>query len=413
MRNFFLVEIVASIDLQNTDVAFKNLSTAKLRKAWYLFKGMSYPKLVYFGGVVLEKTLEWGLPVSWLLKRSLFAQFCGGEDLSECLNTVSNLEKKGVGAALHYAIEASGEDFEFEDNTVKTIEIIESRYAKACGTAYPFTVVKLTGIVSSQLLEKKQQGKPLALHEEQDYLRFKRRLARICTSAVDFNHSVLIDAEETWIQNEIDKICIEMSSKFNKQRAVVYMTFQMYRNNRLAFLQDCIELARKNDFYLGIKLVRGAYMEKERERARKLKLESPICSNKDQTDRQFNDALELYFKESEICALFMGTHNEKSIQKFCQFKSKYKPSSLESGQAMAAQLLGMGDHITYNLAFQGYDVCKYVPFAPVPKLVPFLIRRARENSAVVVESSRELRLIENELNKRKTNNQLSRSYNRV
>ena len=404
------MEIVANIDLQNTGVAYKNLSTMKLRKAWYLFKVMSYPKLVHLGGVLFEKSLSFGLPISWILKRSLFGHFCGGEDLSECLSNTKTLEKHGIATALHYAVEASGSDSEFEENTLKTIEIIESKRVKLEGTPYPFCVIKLTGIVAFSLLEKLQAREPLAFHEEQDYLRFKRRLERICSAALEFNCSVLIDAEESWIQDEIEKVCIEMMSHFNKQRAVVYTTIQMYRKNRLAFLESCIDLAKSKGIILGVKLVRGAYMEKERERAKFLTIESPICDTKLETDQQFDQALELCLQEPEFCALFLGTHNENSVQKFCQLKSKRNPHRFGRGQAVVAQLLGMGDHITYNLAYLGHDVCKYVPFAPVPKLIPFLIRRARENTAVLGESSRELRLIEQELNKRKTNNQLARSY---
>ena len=401
---------MANIDLQNTSVAFKYHSTAKLRKAWYLFKVMSYPRLVFAGGLLLEKSLSWGLPVSWILKRSLFAHFCGGEGLSECLSNLQSLHKRGVSAALHYAVEASGSDAEFEENTLKTIEIIESRHFVPGGVPHPFCVIKLTGIVSSSLLEKVQANKDLALHEEQDYLRFRKRLSNICKSASDFNCSVLIDAEESWIQDEIEKVSMEMMSQFNKHRAVVYTTIQMYRKGRLEFLESCLDLAKANNFYLGVKLVRGAYMEKERERAEQMSIESPICGSKQETDLQFDRGLEVCLKEARICALFLGTHNENSVQKFCKLKDTYKPERYGKGQAVVAQLLGMSDHITYNLAFQGHGVCKYVPFAPVPKLVPFLIRRARENTAVVGESSRELRLIEQELHKRKTNNQIAGSY---
>ena len=404
---------MANIDLQNTDVAFKNLSTAKLRKAWCLFKAMSYPKLVLVGGVLLEKSLEWGLPVSWILKRSLFQQFCGGEDLSECLKAVNDLGRRGVASALHYAVEASGSDPEFENNTLKTIAIIESRHLMPGGVPHPFCVIKLTGIVATSLLENVQSPKPLELHEEQDYLRFKRRLRRICESARDFDCSVLIDAEESWIQDEIEKVSIDMMRQFNKQRAVVYTTIQMYRKRRLAFLENCLELAKAQNFYLGVKLVRGAYLEKERERAQQLKMESPICSSKEETDQQFNTGMQRCLQEVDSCALFLGSHNENSVQRFCQLKKKYYTNRNKEGQAVVAQLLGMSDHITFNLAFEGHEVCKYVPFAPVPKLVPFLIRRARENTAVVGESSRELRLIEQELQKRKTNNQLAGSYSRA
>lgn len=399
--------------MQNTDVAFKNLSSVQLRKAWYLFKVMSYPKLVRLGGVLLEKSLSWGLPISWIIKRSLFGQFCGGEDLSECLLKARKLEENGIATALHYAVEASDDDSEFEENTLKTIEIIETKRAKEAGLPYPFCVIKLTGIVSSALLEKVQAQESLAFYEEQNYLRFKRRLERICTCALEFNCAILVDAEESWIQDEIEKISIKLMSQFNRQRAVVYTTIQMYRKKRLDFLSTCFDLAKKNNFYLGVKLVRGAYMEQERERAKQLKIESPICTSKDDTDRQFNQALEMCLQKAQFCALFLGTHNENSVQKFCHFKKKYNLNRYGRGQAVAAQLLGMSDHITYNLAYQGHDVCKYVPFAPVPKLVPFLIRRARENTAVLGESSRELRLIQKELGKRRTNNQLARSYTRA
>ena len=391
---------MSGLSFQDTAISFRHLSTGELKKAWYLFKLMSFGKLVYVGGWIFEHALKAKLPVAFLVRNNLFAHFCGGETLDNCVPKLDALTQKGICTALHFAIEGAKKSEDFEVNTQRTIDTMRFNRKKAVGQKHHYCVLKITGIVKASLLEKIQNNEELSTIEKAEYQEFNERLNRICTAAQDFDSSILIDAEESWIQGEIDLVMFKLMAKYNKDRAVVYTTIQMYRKDRLKFLHECADIAKEQDYYLGIKLVRGAYLEKERARAKALGIESPICHTKLETDRQFHEGLEFCLKNRSLIAVFAGTHNEFSTSLFCDFWTKSVTQDHDQ-DAIISQLLGMSDNLTYNLAHHHIPVCKYIPYAPVEKLIPFLIRRANENTSITGDISRELELIEVELKRRK------------
>lgn len=386
------------ISFDNTEIAFQSKSNSDLNRAYWLFKLIGNPTMVKVGKWSTNTALNLGLPISGLIKKTIFKQFCGGETIQECAKTIGNLGKFGIGTILDYSIEGKTKEEDF-DATVE--EIIATIHAAKNDPTIPFAVFKVTGIGRFDSLEKANNG--TSQLTENDRLAFKlivSRVDKICLAAFENGVPLFIDAEETWIQDAIDTIVRDMMRKYNREKAIVYNTLQMYRHDRLAFLHSEIEIARAEGFHYGVKLVRGAYMEKERQRASDKGYPSPIQPDKFTCDNDFNNALELVVKNIGIMALCSGSHNEKSALILCELMAKYGIEKSDK-RIYVAQLLGMSDHISYNLANAGYNVAKYVPYGPVKEVMPYLLRRADENTSVAGQTGRELSLIMTERKRRK------------
>jgi proline dehydrogenase len=384
------------ISFENTEIAFRSKSNTQLNRAYWLFKIISYPIIVKIGKILTPLALKLHLPIKKLIKSTIFSQFCGGESIQECNTTISKLGEYGIGTILDYSVEGQ-ETLEEVEKTVE--EIISTIKRGSNDSNIPFAVFKVTGIASFSTLEKASSG-TLNDQERVEFEEIKKRVERICQSAYDCNLPIFIDAEESWIQQAIDSLAFDMMRKFNSQRAIVYNTIQMYRWDRLNFLHFCFEEAKNHSIIYGVKLVRGAYMEKERLRAEKLGYKSPIQENKENTDKDFNIALEFIVENHDYFALCAGTHNEFSTILLTQLM-KDKAISVNNNRFYFAQLLGMSDHISFNLSHDRYNVAKYVPYGPVKEVLPYLLRRADENTSVAGQTGRELSLIQKEKQRRK------------
>jgi proline dehydrogenase len=381
---------------ENTEIAFKSKSDSQLKKAYLLFKIISYPVIVKIGKIITPIALKLRLPIKGLIKSTIFSQFCGGESIEECSKTIENLGKFGVGTILDYSVEGQ-ESLEEVENTVQ--EIIKTIERGANDPNIPFAVFKVTGVASFSLLEKASSNVSLTEVEKQDFQEIELRVERICQKAYDCNLPVFIDAEESWIQQAIDDIAFKMMCKFNKERAIVYNTLQMYRWDRIDYLKFCLDEAKNHRIIYGVKLVRGAYMEKERLRAEKMGYKSPIQATKEDSDKDFNLALEFICENQDYFALCAGTHNEKSSLLLTELMQKNGISSTNN-RFYFAQLLGMSDHISFNLSNSKFNVAKYVPYGPVKEVLPYLLRRADENTSVAGQTGRELSLIQSEKRRR-------------
>jgi proline dehydrogenase len=381
---------------ENTEIAFQSKSNSQLKRAYLLFKIISFPIIVKIGKILMPIALKLNLPIKGLIKSTIFSQFCGGESISECSSTINNLGKYGVGTILDYSVEGQ-ESLEEVENTVN--EIIKTIERGANDPNIPFAVFKVTGVASFSLLEKVSLDIPLSEKEQKEFQEIEERVERICQRAYACNLPVFIDAEESWIQKAIDDLAFKMMCKFNSERAIVYNTIQMYRWDRLKFLKTSLDEAKNHSLVYGVKLVRGAYMEKERLRAEKLGYKSPIQETKEDTDNDFNAALEFICENNTYFALCAGTHNEESSMLLTHLMEK-QGLSATNNRFYFAQLLGMSDHISFNLANAKYNVAKYVPYGPVKEVLPYLLRRADENTSVAGQTGRELSLIQKEKKRR-------------
>jgi proline dehydrogenase len=385
------------LDFSNTEVAFKSKSDRDLKRAYLLFKVIASPSIVRFGKWATTLALRLHLPIAGLIKATIFKQFCGGETIQDCEERIKELAAFGVGTILDYSVEGKTSDEDFEHTT----ELIISTIRMAKGSkSIPFAVFKLSGIGRFELLEIASD--PTKLQTAQitsDIAALKSRFQRICDAAASDQVRLFIDAEETWIQPVLDAWTFEMMCKCNTQRAIIYNTVQMYRHDRLAFLKEQAEAVQSQGIVYGVKLVRGAYMEKERERAQKMGYPSPIQPDKAAADRDYNEALRFMVDHHAHFALCAGSHNEESSMLLTQLMAE-KNLENTNEKFFFAQLLGMSDHISYNLANAGYNVAKYVPFGPVKEVLPYLLRRADENTSVAGQTGRELGLISAELKRR-------------
>jgi proline dehydrogenase len=385
------------ISFADTSVAFASKSNARLRKMYWLFASMNNSLLVDTGTGALKLALKLNLPVKGLIKYTIFEQFCGGETISDCEPVIRALHQYGVGTILDYSVEGEKSEAGFEATAREIVDTIR----KAAGNpAIPFSVFKITGIADTDLLYKVQKGEPLSGAEKAAFEKVKARVDNICREAFSHKVNVFIDGEETWIQGTIDSLAYEMMRKYNRQEAIVWNTYQLYRHDMLGNLQKAFVEAEKEGFYLGAKLVRGAYMEKERGTAEKQGMPDPIQPDKNSTDEDFNAALRFCIAHLDRIRFCAGTHNEQSCYLLTEL--------MEEGNAAPgdrriwfAQLYGMSDNISYNLAQAGYNVAKYVPYGPVKAVMPYLFRRAAENTSIAGQSSREFRLIEKEMQRRK------------
>jgi proline dehydrogenase len=382
-------------DFNNTELAFRHLSDKDLSRGKMLFQLLSRPWLVKLGSVLARIALFVKFPIGWAVRPTVYAQFCGGEDISDSEETIELLYRSGVRTILDYS--AEGVDTEKElDSTCS--EILKTVTAASNDPRHAFAVFKPSGLSHNDLLEK-DPSKFTSL-EKEAWERVVRRVRSICATTSEAGGSVLIDAEETWLQDAIDKLAEDMMTDFNRERAVVFTTAQLYRHDRLAFIKDLASRAEEGDYIVGVKLVRGAYMEKERERAEKNSYPSPIQVDKAATDSDFDLAVEFCLDNLDRVNLFCGSHNEKSNIKLCEMM-KERGLSSDDNRITFSQLLGMSDPITFNLAAHGYNVAKYVPYGPIREAMPYLIRRAKENTSVAGQTSRELTLIRSEIERRK------------
>ncbi|TMI63457.1 MAG: proline dehydrogenase [Bacteroidetes bacterium] len=403
------------ISFDNTEFAFQYKSTKELKRAHFLFSSMGKPWLLNLGLKITPFAIKWHLPFTkTVIRATLFEQFVGGETLDETAKVADKLEKYGVNVILDYGVEGghNGEPG-FEQSTDEFIRVIN--YA-ATQKNIPFMSIKVTGLSRFGLLEKldasmhvgqgslmkryQQAIDNLPGEEKEEWQRVVDRLMRISEIAAGKNVGVLIDAEETWIQDPVDALTILMMAKFNKEKSVVYNTLQLYRHDRLQFLKDSYEAAVEKKFILGAKLVRGAYMEKERLRAAEMGYTSPIQQDKESTDTDFNACVEFCIEHINNIGLIVASHNEYSNLLAVQLLQK-KGLPLKHPHIHWSQLYGMSDNITFNLAHAGCSVSKYLPFGPIKDVVPYLMRRAQENSSVAGQTGRELGLIEKEMRRRK------------
>jgi proline dehydrogenase len=386
------------ISFDNTEVAFSSKSNRDLKRAYWLIKIIASPFIVKVGKGATNMALKLRLPISAPIKATIFRQFCGGETIAECDRTISDLGKFGIGTILDYSVEGKTSDEDFD----QTVDIIIQTIHRAANDPHiPFAVFKVTGIGRHDLIEKAStHGYTPTSDEKAEIDVIVSRIDRICHAAHEAGTSVFIDAEESWIQDAIDQWTFDMMLKYNKERCIVFNTLQMYRHDRLAFLRDCLELSQKHQVKYGIKLVRGAYMEKERARAIEKGYPSPIQATKADTDKDYNVALKEVLENRSVFSLCAGTHNEDSSELLMNLMQEAQIDP-QSEQFYFAQLLGMSDHISYNVAHAKYHVAKYVPFGPVKEVLPYLLRRADENTSVAGQTGRELSLIIKELDRRK------------
>lgn len=385
------------ISFDNTEIAFKSKSDKDLNRAYLLFKMVGKPWIVKFGKGVTPLALKLHLPIKGLIKNTIFKQFCGGETIEECVGTSKELAKYGIGTILDYSVEGKTSEEDFQ----KTVEEIIATVHKAKGNSeIPFAVFKVTGICKFSTLELCNESFENLNPELENELNILRdRIDQIAKAAHESNVPLFIDAEESWIQDSIDRLVYESMLKYNKEKAIVFNTLQMYRHDRLAFLEKVISEAKKDQIHYGVKLVRGAYMEKERDRAKEKNYPSPIQPDKASTDKDFNAGLTLILNNIEMMSLCAGTHNEDSSLLLTNLLNKHQIDKSDK-RVYFAQLLGMSDHISYNLSNAGFQVAKYVPYGPVQEVLPYLLRRADENTSVAGQTSRELTLILKEKKRR-------------
>jgi proline dehydrogenase len=386
------------ISFNNTEIAFKSKSDKDLKRAFRLFKIVGVPFLVKIGKPLTNFAISAKLPIQSIIKKTIFKQFCGGETIPECEEKINELADSGIGTILDYSVEGKIKEVDFDATTEEIIEALDKGFNNP---KIPFAVFKVSGICRFGLLERiNVSTENLSDKEQFEYDRLHARIERISSRANDRKTPVFIDAEESWIQAGIDRIAYEMMEKYNKEEAYIYNTIQIYRHDRLEHLKKETAIAKEKEYKLGIKLVRGAYMEKERERAIDKNYPSPIQKDKPSTDQDFNSALTWLIEHIDNVSFCAGSHNEESNLLLTQLMEQ-KGIKTNDKRIHFAQLLGMSDHISYNLAHSRYNVAKYVPYGPVNEVLPYLLRRADENTSVAGQTSRELSLIMQETKRRK------------
>ena len=380
----------------NTKIAFSLKSDSELERAFFLFNLIQSQPMVKIGTAVTNFALKAHLPVEGLIRSTVFDHFCGGVTEEDCIPNIEKMHSNGVFSVLDYSVEGKETEEQFDIVKAKTLKNIEFAKKK---DAIPFVVFKPTGVGRFSLYQKITEKKPLSNEEKSEWDAVMNRYYEICDKAIKFDVPILIDAEESWMQDAADVLVEGLMEKYNLDKAIVFNTLQMYRHDRMEYLKSLHQKALKGNYHIGLKIVRGAYMEKERERARENKYISPICKDKNATDENFNAAIK-FMMEHDKMALFAGTHNEESSYLLLGLAKKYNINSADQ-RLWFGQLYGMSDHISFNLAKEGFNTAKYVPFGPVRDVMPYLIRRAEENTSVAGQTNRELNLIKEERVRRK------------
>ena len=381
----------------NTQIAFSLKSDSELDRAYFLFKMIQNQPMVKIGTAVTNFALKAKLPVERLIRATVFDHFCGGINEEDCLPVIGRMYAKGnVHSVLDYSVEGKEDEESFDASVENILNIINFSYENE---AIPSAVFKPSGLGRFALYQKITEEKELSAEEKSEWILVKARFYKICAAALEKNVPLLIDAEESWMQGAADDLIEELMEVHNKEKAIVFNTLQMYRHDRLGYLKGLHQRAQQKGYHVGIKVVRGAYMEKERKRAEENNYESPICVDKKATDENYDAAI-YYMMEYKNVSLFAGTHNEESSLLLMELAKK-KNIAVNDPRLWFGQLLGMSDHISFNMAKEGYNVAKYVPFGPVRDVMPYLIRRAEENTSVAGQTSRELNLIKMERKRRK------------
>jgi proline dehydrogenase len=387
-----------NLSFENTEIAFKHASNTDLQRAYWLFRAININFLVKVGPPVTNFAMKVGLPIKGLIKATIFKHFCGGETIAGCNGTINNLNSGGVGTILDYSVEGEDDEQVFDDTRDEIIRTIDRATGDA---AVPITVFKVTGVARFALLEKLDAREVLTAGEEQEWQKVQARVKAICEKAFKAGVPVMIDAEESWIQATIDALAMEMMRTYNRDRIIVYNTYQLYRHDKLASLKADFAVAEQEGFILGAKLVRGAYMEKERKRAAEKGYPSPIQPDKAAADVDYDAALRFCIGNFAKLAVVVGTHNEDSCKLLATLLDEQQIPH-NHPHIYCSQLLGMSDNLSFNLANAGYNVAKYVPYGPVKAVLPYLFRRAQENTAIAGQMSRELGLIIKERGRRKS-----------
>jgi proline dehydrogenase len=386
------------VSFEDTSIAFQHKSDQDLFLSYLIFGLTKSPFLVKFLSRAAKFTLSLGLPVKPLIKATVFKQFCGGEKKEEYSKVIAKLGKASIGTILDYSVEGTKDEAGFEDTKKELLNIIDQSKSNP---NIPCTCMKMTAIGSFELLEKITSKDALSKDEQREWDKIKNRLEAICEASHQADKPIYIDAEETWIQFAIDRLAEEMMSKYNKKKAIVFTTLQLYRWDRIDYFEKLIKQARSGSYKLGIKIVRGAYLEKERERAHRLGYKSPINPSKSATDEEYNKALEVFIKNIDVVEICVGTHNEHSCKLLVHYMAENKIAN-NHPHIYFSQLYGMSDNISFNLANAGYNVSKYLPFGPVESTLPYLARRAEENTAIAGQMSKELDIIVKERKRRKS-----------
>lgn len=381
----------------NTEIAFSLKSDSELERAYFLFKMIQSQPMVRIGTAVTNFALKAHLPVEGLIRSTVFDHFCGGVTEEDCLPNIEKMYTKGnVHSILDYSVEGKENEEEFDNALEKTLKTIRFAQEKQ---SIPYAVFKPTGFGRFALYQKITEGETLTEEEQKEWNRVVERYHLVCKEAVEKDVPLLIDAEESWMQAAADDLIEELMEIYNTEKAVIFNTLQMYRHDRMEYLKGLHQRAHQKGFHIGMKVVRGAYMEKERDRAAEKGYPSPICKDKQATDDNYNEAIR-YMMEHPKMAIFAGTHNEESSYLLMELAAQYNIEKTDT-RLWFGQLYGMSDHISFNLASEGYNVAKYVPFGPVRDVMPYLIRRAEENTSVAGQTSRELNLLKTEKKRRK------------
>lgn len=380
----------------NTANAFSLKSDKDLKKAHFIFSSMSKPWLVDLGSKATMLALKWRLPIKGIINDTIFQQFCGGRTDEECMPLVEKMYEKGVSSILDYSVEGKENEADFDAVIGKKLTLI---HMASENNALPFEVVKPTGIGRFYIWQKITEKQPLTNEEELEWERIYNRVDLLCKTAVDSDIALLFDGEETWMQDAADDLIQQMMQKYNHGKAYIYNTIQCYRHDRLEYIMRLYEDAKANDYLVGAKIVRGAYMEKERQRAKLHNYESPICEDKAATDEMFNNVMHYILDRLEVVKLCIGTHNEESTLEAMQVLEN-KNIEPNTKDVWFGQLYGMSDNLTFNLAALAYNTFKIVPFGPISDVMPYLIRRAQENTSVAGQTGRELALIKQEMTRR-------------
>lgn len=402
------------ISFDNTEIAFAYKTAKELRGANFLFSVMGKPWLVKMGTRLAPWSIRAGLPVKGIIRKTIFRQFVGGETLEDIIPVAQTLNKYGVQAILDYGVEGAEGEAAYDGAVNEFIRVINFA---ATQPNIPFMSVKVTGFARFSLLEKLDDGmheaaedslikkyhkalNNISAAELSEWQRVQERFRKIGEAAAKAGVGFLIDAEETWIQDPVDALTMLMMDEFNKVRLIIYNTVQLYRHDRLEFLKKLYEAALERNFLLGVKLVRGAYMEKERRRAEEKGYPSPIQQSKEASDKDYNDAVRFCIDHLDNIGVIIASHNENSNLLATQWLHE-RGLPFSHPHVHFSQLYGMSDNITFNLAKAGCSVSKYLPFGPIKDVVPYLMRRAQENTSVGGQTGRELGLIKKELERRK------------
>ncbi|MDL2208264.1 proline dehydrogenase family protein [Parabacteroides sp. OttesenSCG-928-O15] len=386
------------LDFNNTEIAFSSKSKKELQNAYMLYTVMKYPWIVKAGKWASNIAIKIHFPLGWIVKPTLYKQFVGGETLEECRKIVSYLEKYNVKSTMDFSAEGEQTPDGIEATFRETLRSVDN--AKA-NPNIAYAVFKPSTITRDEILCKaSEKRKDLTIDEIKEFREFKERFMALCRRAYDNDVRILVDAEDYCFQDAIDELTDEAMREFNKERPIVFATLQMYRHDRMPYLQRILDDSIEKGYYPGIKFVRGAYMEEERKRAAEMGYPDPICKDKQATDDNFDAGVAFVVEHIDRMELFMGTHNEDSNYKLAKLIDE-KGLKRDNPRIFFSQLMGMSDNISFNLSHAGYNVTKYVPYAPVRDVLPYLLRRAEENTSVKGQTGRELRMLQIEMNRRK------------